>query len=171
MFIRVAWGLMVAGVLLLITASVMASRHRTSMDGTAIVPATVIDRQMVLTNGINRNRPVVSFITGAGKNVAFISMSTLRLEDDLGAAIVDLAANVPYGVQRLGHETWDDLKADGRKTVMLADVRTRHRLPGSSTVQAALAALVRPDIVMKEGSRYLANDSLYREWVARPTFA
>jgi len=106
MFIRVAWGLMVAGVLLLITASVMASRHRTSMDGTAIVPATVIDRQMVLTNGINRNRPVVSFITGAGKNVAFISMSTLRLEDDLGAAIVDLAANVPYGVQRLGHETW-----------------------------------------------------------------
>ena len=53
------------------------------MAGTAIVPATVIDRQMVLTNGINRNRPVVSFITVAGKNVTFISMSTLRLEDDL----------------------------------------------------------------------------------------
>ena len=83
MFIRVAWSLMVAGVLLLVTASVMASRVRTSMAGTAIVPATVIDRQMVLTNGINRNRPVVSFITVAGKNVTFISMSTLRLEDDL----------------------------------------------------------------------------------------
>lgn len=83
MFIRVAWGLMVAGILLLVTASVMASRHRTSMAGTAVVPATVIDRQMVLTNGINRNRPVVSFITVAGKSVTFISMSTLRLEDDL----------------------------------------------------------------------------------------
>ena len=83
MFIRVAWSLMVAGVLLLVTASVVPSRVRTSMAGTAIVPATVIDRQMVLTNGINRNRPVVSFITVADKNVTFISMSTLRLEDDL----------------------------------------------------------------------------------------
>ena len=143
--------------------------------------------------------------------------SGMRPEEGLGAAIVDLAANVPYDVQRLAHETWDDLKAAGRKTVMLADlhatltrllcqqhtifeqswqrltlpqravlralvlehgrellsadVRTRHRLPGSSTVQAALAALVRQDIVMKEGSRYLASDSLYREWVARQTFA
>ena len=143
--------------------------------------------------------------------------SGMRPEEGLGAAIVDLAANVPYDVQRLAHETWDDLKAAGRKTVMLADlhatltrllcqqhtifeqswqrltlpqravlralvlehgrellsadVRTRHRLPGSSTVQAALAALVRQDIVMKEDSRYLASDSLYREWVARQTFA
>ena len=142
--------------------------------------------------------------------------SGMRPEAGLGAAIVDLAANVPYDVQRLAHETWDDLKAAGRKTVMLADlhatltrllgeqhtifeeswqrltlpqravlralvledgrelmsadVRTRHRLPGASTVQAALAALVRQDIVMKEGSRYLASDSLYREWVARQTF-
>ena len=46
----------------------------------------------------------------------------------------------------------------------------RHRLPGASTVQAALAALVRQDIVMKEGGRYVASDSLYREWVARQTF-
>ena len=57
------------------------------------------------------------------------------------------------------------------RELLSADVRTRHRLPGSSTVQAALAALVRQDIVMKEGSRYLASDSLYREWVARQTFA
>ncbi len=143
--------------------------------------------------------------------------SGMRPEEGLGAAIVDLAANVPYDVQRLAHETWDDIRAAGRKTVMLADlhatltrllgeqhtifeeswqrltlpqravlralvlqdgrellsadVRTRHRLPGSSTVQAALAALVRQDIVMKEGSRYIASDSLYREWVARQTFA
>ena len=140
----------------------------------------------------------------------------MRPEDGLGAAIVDLAANVPYDVQRLAHETWDDLKASGRKSAGLADlhatltrllgeqhtifeeswqrltlpqraalralvledgrellsadVRARHRLPGASTVQAALAALVRQDIVMKDGSRYTASDSLYREWVARQTF-
>ena len=35
---------------------------------------------------------------------------------------------------------------------------------------SALAALVRQDIVMKEGARYIASDSLYREWVARQTF-
>ncbi len=140
----------------------------------------------------------------------------MRPEEGLGAAIVDLAANVPYDVQRLAHETWDDLKAGGRKTAGLADlhatltrllgeqhtifeeswqrltlpqraalralvlengrellsadVRARHRLPGASTVQAALAALVRQDIVMKDGGRYIASDSLYREWVARQTF-
>jgi hypothetical protein len=140
----------------------------------------------------------------------------MRSEEGLGAAIVDLAANVPYDVQRLAHETWDDIKAAGRKAAGLADlhftltrllgeqhticeeswlrltlpqravlralvledgrellsadVRTRHRLPGASTVQAALAALVRQDIVMKEGGRYVASDSLYREWVARQTF-
>jgi hypothetical protein len=123
---------------------------------------------------------------------------------------------VPSDVQRLAHETWDDMKAAGRKVVTLgdlhatltrllgeqhtvfeeswqrltlpqravlralvlqdgrdllsADVRTRHRLPGTSTVQAALGALVRQDIVMKEGNRYVASDSLYREWVARQTF-
>ncbi|MGE0863257.1 MAG: ATP-binding protein [Vicinamibacterales bacterium] len=142
--------------------------------------------------------------------------SGMRPEDGLGAAIVDLAANVPYDVQRLAHETWDDIKAAGGKTAGLADlhstltrllgeqhtifeeswqrltlpqravlralvledgrellsadVRARHRLPGASTVQAALAALVRQDIVMKDGARYTASDSLYREWVARQTF-
>ena len=141
--------------------------------------------------------------------------SGIRPADGLGEAIVDLAANVPYDVQRLAHETWDDLRAAGRKSAGLedlhttltrllgeqhtvfeeswqrltlpqravlralvledgrellsADVRTRHRLPGASTVQAALAALVRQDIVMKESGRYVASDSLYREWVARQT--
>jgi len=142
--------------------------------------------------------------------------SGIKPEPGLGEAIVDLAANVPYDVQRLAHETWDDLKAAGRKTagaddlhatltrllgeqhtvfeeswqrltlpqravlralvledgreLLSADVRTRHRLPGPSTVQTALAALVRQDIVSKENGRYVAADSLYREWVARKTF-
>ena len=136
-------------------------------------------------------------------------------EPGLGDAIVDVAANVPYDVQRLAHETWDDVKEAGKKMaglddlhatlirllgeqqmvfeeswqrltlpqravlravvledgkeLMSADVRTRHRLPGTSTVQAALAALLRQDIIMKDLGRYAAVDSLYREWVARKT--
>jgi hypothetical protein len=146
---------------------------------------------------------------------ARFSDSGMRPEPGLGEAIVDLAANVPYDVQRLAHETWDDVKAGGRKTAGLddlhltltrllgeqhtvfeeawqrltlvqravlralvlengaellsADVRARHRLPVASSVQSALAALVRQDIIMKEGGRYVAADSLYREWVARQT--
>jgi hypothetical protein len=140
----------------------------------------------------------------------------IRPEPGLGDAIIDLAANVPYDVQRLAHETWDDVKAAGKKAVgvddlhatltrllgeqqtvfeeswqrltlpqravlravvieegrelMSADVRARHRLPGTSTVQAALAALLRQDIITKDEGRYAAVDSLYREWVARKTF-
>ena len=141
--------------------------------------------------------------------------SGVRPESGLGDAIVDLAANVPYDVQRLAHETWDDVKEAGKKTaglddlhvtltrllgeqhtvfeeswqrltlpqravlralvleegreLMSADVRTRHRLPGTSTVQAALAALLRQDIITKDNGRYVTVDSLYREWVARKT--
>jgi hypothetical protein len=139
----------------------------------------------------------------------------IRPEPGLGDAIIDLAANVPYDVQRLAHETWDDVKAAGKKAVgvddlhatltrllgeqqtvfeeswqrltlpqravlravviedgrelMSADVRARHRLPGTSTVQAALAALLRQDVITKDDGRYVAVDSLYREWVARKT--
>ncbi len=140
----------------------------------------------------------------------------LRPEDGLGAAIVDLADNVPYDVQRLAHETWDDARAAGKKSVgvddlhgtlsrilrqqgivfeetwqrltlaqrgvlralvlesgeelLSAGVRQRHRLAGASSVQSSLAALVREDIVMRDGARYLLTDSLYREWIARKTF-
>lgn len=135
---------------------------------------------------------------------------------DFGSAIIELAGNLPYDVQRLAHEVWDDAKAAGRKTVNLDDLhstltrllgehdtlfeglwqrltlaqraalratvlqdgrellssetRARHRLTGASTVQASLAALVREDIVTKEGPRYVVVDSLLREWVARRTF-
>ena len=147
---------------------------------------------------------------------ARFAASGVRAEEGLGAAIVELAENVPYDVQRLAHETWDDVSAARRKTAGLddlhltlsrllnqqhmvfeeswqrltlaqravlraivlesgrellsADVRSRHRLPGASSVQSAVAALVREDIVMKEDGRYVVNDSLYREWLARRTF-
>ena len=54
--------------------------------------------------------------------------------------------------------------------LLSADVRTRHRLGGPSTVQAALAALVREDLITRDAERYAVVDSLLREWVARQTF-
>jgi hypothetical protein len=142
--------------------------------------------------------------------------SGIRAEAGLGAAIVDLAGNLPYDVQRLAHETWDDVRAAGARRATLdalhatlarllaeqdtmfeavwqrltlaqravlrasvlqggrellaAETRARHRLGGPSSIQASLAALVKQDLLLKEGARYVVVDSLLREWVARRTF-
>ena len=40
-------------------------------------------------------------------------------EPGVGDAIVDVAGNLPYDVQRLAHETWDDVKAGGGRRVTL----------------------------------------------------
>jgi hypothetical protein len=142
--------------------------------------------------------------------------SGMKPEPGLGDGIVELAGGLPYDVQRLAHELWDDAKAAARRRVGLdelhvtlvrllgeqeplfealwqrltlaqrstlravvldegrellsADARLRHRLPGPSSVQAALAALRRHDIILREEDRYLVVDSLLREWVARRTF-
>jgi uncharacterized protein len=146
---------------------------------------------------------------------ARFAKSGIRPEPGLGLAIVDLAGNLPYDVQRLAHETWDEVRGsrkkatlddlhqalkrllveqdtmfealwqrltlpqravlrtvvveDGRE-LMSADLRERHRLGGASTVQAALGALRRDDVIAREGDRYVVVDSLLREWVARRTF-
>ena len=142
--------------------------------------------------------------------------SGFRPAHGLGAAIIELAGNLPYDVQRLAHEVWDDARAAGRRTADLddlhatlkrllgehealfeatwqrltlaqrgalraavledgrellgADVRARYRLSGASTVQASLAALIREDVLAREGDRYVVVDSLFREWVARRTY-
>jgi len=147
---------------------------------------------------------------------ARFSRSGMKPEPGLGAAVVDLAGNLPYDVQRLAHETWDEVRRGGRKRATLddlhqaltrllteqqmmfeavwqrltlahrsvlravvledgrellsADVRERHRLGGASSVQYALAALVREDVVSRDDDRYVVVDSLLREWVARRTF-
>ncbi len=134
----------------------------------------------------------------------------------LGAAIVELAGNLPYDVQRLAHELWDDARAEGEKRagvdslhrtlrrilgeqdalfeaawqrltlaqraalraavleegleLLAADTRARYRLGGASSVQASLNALVRDDVLAREGPRFTMVDSLFREWVARRTF-
>jgi uncharacterized protein len=142
--------------------------------------------------------------------------SGLKPEAGLGAAIVELAGNLPYDVQRLAHETWDQVRASrgrrvglddlhgtlgrllaeqetmfeavwqhltlsqravlraavlqGGRELLSADTRARHRLGGPSSIQTALAALVRNDVLLKEGPRYVVVDSLLREWVARKTY-
>lgn len=141
--------------------------------------------------------------------------SGIRPEEGLGAAIVELAGNLPYDVQRLAHETWDEVRRGARRRATLddlhqalkrllaeqqtmfeslwqrltlpqrsvlravvldgrdllsADIRGRHRLGGPSSVQTALAALTRDDVISREGNRYMVVDSLLREWVARHTF-
>jgi len=143
--------------------------------------------------------------------------SGLTPEAGLGTGIVDVAGNLPYDVQRLAHETWDDVTAARARAVSLedvhqtlhrllaeqeiffeslwqrltlsqravlravvldhgheilgADVRTRYRLGGASSVQTSLAALQRLDLIAREDDgRYAVVDSLMREWVARKTF-
>ena len=142
--------------------------------------------------------------------------SGIKPEPGLGAAIVDLAGNLPYDVQRLAHETWDDVRGvggrraglehlhatlsrllleqetvfeaiwqrltlaqravlravvlQGGRELLSAEARTRHRLGGPSSIQTSLAALVKQDLLLKEGPRYVVVDSLLREWVARKTF-
>jgi uncharacterized protein len=46
----------------------------------------------------------------------------MRPEPGLGVSIVDLAGNLPYDVQRLAHETWDDVRAAGSKRVSMDDL-------------------------------------------------
>src|SRR5437588_818283 len=147
---------------------------------------------------------------------ARFSRSGIKPEEGLGAAIVDLAGNLPYDVQRLAHETWDEVRTGGRRRATLddlhqalrrllaqqhtmfeatwerltlaqrsvlravviedgrellsAEVRTRHRLGGSSSVQYALSSLGRDDLISRDLDRYVVVDSLLREWVARRTF-
>ncbi len=45
--------------------------------------------------------------------------SGVKPEPGLGAAIVELAGNLPYDVQRLAHEMWDDVRAAGARTASL----------------------------------------------------
>ena len=48
--------------------------------------------------------------------------SGIKPEAGLGAAIVELAGNLPYDVQRLAHETWDEVRTGGRRRATLDDL-------------------------------------------------
>jgi hypothetical protein len=53
--------------------------------------------------------------------------SGLAPEAGIGAAIVEVSGNLPYDVQRLAHETWDDTTALKRRRVGLDDVHATLR--------------------------------------------
>src|SRR5947207_13778791 len=57
---------------------------------------------------------------------ARFARSGMRPEPGLGAAIVELAGNLPYDVQRLAHETWDEVRRRGRRRATLDDL---HQAP------------------------------------------
>jgi hypothetical protein len=57
-----------------------------------------------------------AFIDGRFKH------SGIKSEAGLGAAIVELAGNLPYDVQRLAHETWDEVRTSGRRRATLDDL-------------------------------------------------
>src|SRR5439155_1025827 len=48
--------------------------------------------------------------------------SGFRPEPGLGASIVELAGNLPYDVQRLAHETWDEVRNHARRRATLDDL-------------------------------------------------
>jgi uncharacterized protein len=53
----------------------------------------------------------------------------IKPEAGVAEAIVELAGNLPYDVQRLAHETWDDVRAKGARKATLEDLhRTLTRL-------------------------------------------
>jgi hypothetical protein len=55
---------------------------------------------------------------------ARFAKSGIRPDAGLGAAIVELAGNLPYDVQRLAHETWDDVRARGARKAALEDLHS-----------------------------------------------
>jgi uncharacterized protein len=46
----------------------------------------------------------------------------MKPEAGVAEAIIELAGNLPYDVQRLAHETWDDVRAKGARKVTLEDL-------------------------------------------------
>src|SRR6516165_11245622 len=53
---------------------------------------------------------------------ARFTRSGMRPEEGLGTAIVELAGNLPYDVQRLAHETWDDIRSRNKRRATLDDL-------------------------------------------------
>jgi hypothetical protein len=104
--------------------------------------------------------------------------SGLRPEPGLGAAIVELANNLPYDVQRLAHETWDDVRATRRRTAGLDDLhRTLRRLLAEQDTlfeaswqrltlaqRAALRA-----VVLESGRELLSGDVRVRHRLGGPS--
>ena len=95
----------------------------------------------------------------------------LTTEAGFGAAVIELAGNLPYDVQRLAHETWDDAAAARRRTVGLEDLhQTLRRLLAEQDtlfeatwqrLTLAQRAAFRA-VVLEQGTELLAADTRLR---------
>jgi hypothetical protein len=104
--------------------------------------------------------------------------SGITPEPSLGAAIVELAGHLPYDVQRLAHETWDDVRAAGKRRATLDDLhRALNRLLAEQHVmfealwqrltlaqRAALRA-----VVLEDGRELLSADVRVRRRLSGPS--
>ena len=99
---------------------------------------------------------------------ARFARSGIKPEAGLGAAIVELAGNLPYDVQRLAHETWDEVRAGGRRRATLDDLHhALRRLLAEQQMmfEAAWQRLtlaqrgVLRAVVLEEGRELLSADS------------
>ena len=100
----------------------------------------------------------------------------LRPAAGLGAAVVELAGNLPYDVQRLAHEVWDDVQ--GGKTVGLDDLhQTLKRLLGEheaifeatwQRLTLAQRAALRAAVI-EEGRELLSGDVRARYRLGGPS--
>ena len=93
--------------------------------------------------------------------------SGIKAEAGLGAAIVDLAGNLPYDVQRLAHETWDEVRNGGRRRATLDDLHQalrrllaeQHTLFEASWQRLTLAQRgVLRAVVLEEGQGLLSAE-------------
>jgi hypothetical protein len=109
---------------------------------------------------------------------ARFARSGLKPEDGLGAAIVELAGNLPYDVQRLAHETWDDVRAGGRRRATLDDLydALKRLLAEQQTIFEAVwqrltlaqRAVLRA-VVVEEGKAILSADVRDRHRLGGPS--
>ena len=107
--------------------------------------------------------------------------SGMKPEEGLGAAIVELAGNLPYDVQRLAHETWDEVRAGsgrGRGRATLDDLHRalKRLLAEQQTMFEALwerltlaqRAVLRA-VVLEEGRELLSADVRARHRLGGPS--
>ena len=104
--------------------------------------------------------------------------SALAPETGVGAAIVDLAGNLPYDVQRLAHEAWDDVSTARRRTVSIEDLHaTLHRLlleqdtmfeATWQRLTLAQRAVLRA-VVLAQGRALLAAETRHRDRLGAPS--
>jgi hypothetical protein len=102
---------------------------------------------------------------------ARFSKSGIKPESGLGAAVVELSGNLPYDVQRLAHETWDEVRANGKRRATLDDLHqalTRLLAEQAMMFEALWQRLtlaqrsVLRAVVLEEGRELLSADARTR---------